>query len=223
MKTGDIAYTRKGKVYIIDRAKDLIKVRGWQVAPAEIEAILLTHPSIVNAAVVGVPVPEGDGEIPRAFIELKPKLFPEHVATSYGAADEEEVTEELVKGYVKERLARYKWLDGGVKFVEIIPRNASGKVLKVKLREMDKEVGKEVTVGEGENLKGVKAEDPTAEASVNGHKTEGETFNEKMTNGIKGEGDKANVAHANGEYGKSVKRAANFEDAVPRKMAKIQR
>lgn len=146
------------------------------------------------------------------------------MATSYGAADEEEeVTEELVKGYVKERLARYKWLDGGVKFVESIPRNASGKVMKVKLRNMDKEVGKDVTVGEGENLKGVKAEDPTAEASINGHKTEGEEFNEKGTNGIQREGDKANVAHANGEHRKSVKRAANCEDTIPRKFAKVQR
>ena len=145
------------------------------------------------------------------------------MATSYGAADEEEVTEELVKDYVKERLARYKWLDGGVKFVESIPRNASGKVMKVKLRNMDKEVGKDVTVGEGENLNGVKAEDPTAKVSVNGHKTEGEMFNEKVTNGIQREGDKANVAHANGEHRKSVKRAASLDDTVPRKLAKIQR
>ena len=76
------------------------------------------------------------GEVPRAFIIRKPKLY-NAAATSYGMGGEEdqnEVTEEEVKSFVAERLARYKYLDGGVQFVKEIPRNASGKVLKPKLR-----------------------------------------------------------------------------------------
>ncbi|KAF6235046.1 hypothetical protein HO173_006673 [Letharia columbiana] len=89
------------------RRQDLIKVPGWQVAPAKIETILLARDSIRNAAVIGISAPEGHGEVPHAFIELKSKLFQEHMATSYGAADEEEGgREELVKGYIGERLAR---------------------------------------------------------------------------------------------------------------------
>ncbi|MCJ1277724.1 hypothetical protein MMC21_005538 [Puttea exsequens] len=191
LRTGDIAYVNKGKVYIIDRAKDLIKVRGWQVAPAELEAILLAHPAIINCAVVGIPVPEGTGEVPRAYVQLKPKPSPDHLAATYGVEEEKEPTEEDVKGWLKERLARYKWLDGGVRFLDSIPRNAGGKVQKVKLRAMEKEMEdrEKVRPQVGENLKGKKAEDPTVEhkeGSVDGESaTEGEKFNEKMamTNG----------------------------------------
>ena len=157
----------------------MIKVRGWQVAPAELEAILITHPSIINAAVVGIPVPEGTGEVPRAYVQLKPKPSPEHETTTYGVADEKELTEEDVKQWVKERLARYKWLDGGVRFVDSIPRNAGGKVQKVKLRAMEKDL----EGAKGENLRGKIAEDPTATLYVDGQRTEGEMFNERMTIG----------------------------------------
>ncbi|KAK0508724.1 hypothetical protein JMJ35_009000 [Cladonia borealis] len=188
LRTGDIAYTIKGKVYIVDRAKDLIKVRGWQVAPAELEAILITHPSIINAAVIGIPVPEGTGEVPRAYVQLKPKPSPEHETTTYGVADEKEVTEEDVKQWVRERLARYKWLDGGVRFVDNIPRNAGGKVQKVKLRAMEKEL----EGAKGENLKGKKAQDPMATDYVDGQRTEGEMFNERMTIATGVNGPRAN-------------------------------
>ena len=177
--------------------QDLIKVRGWQVAPAELEAILITHPSIINAAVIGIPVPEGTGEVPRAYVQLKPKPSPDHIAATYGLADEKEVTEEDVKQWVKERLARYKWLDGGVRFVDSIPRTAAGKVQKVKLRVMEKQV----EGAKGENLKGKKAEDSTIEGGVEGESTEGEKFNERMimptTNGVHGNGVQTNGIHVN--------------------------
>ena len=128
--------------------QDLIKVRGWHVAPAELEAILVTHPSIINAAVIGIPVPEGTGEAPRAFV---------HLASSCRVANQKEVTKEDVKQWVRERLARYKWLDGGVRFLDSIPRTAAGKVQKVKLRAMENEV----EGARGKNLEGKKAEDPT--------------------------------------------------------------
>ena len=128
-KTGDIMYcSSEGKKwYIIDRCKELIKVRAFQVAPAEIEGVLLTHAGISEAAVIGVPSKtEPDQELPRAYVVRSP---------SVAAAD---LTEESVKHFCSVRLAKYKELTGGVYFVDSIPRNATGKLLKRTLREMAK-------------------------------------------------------------------------------------
>lgn len=126
-KTGDIVY-RDGKSlkwYIIDRKKELIKVRGFQVAPPEIETVLLGHPLIIDAGVIGVVI---DGnECPRAYVVRRP-------GEEGNALDELEV-----KNWCGSRLAKYKELTGGVVFVESIPKNASGKILKRTLREMAKE------------------------------------------------------------------------------------
>lgn len=128
-KTGDIAYCDEStrKWYIIDRKKELIKVRGFQVAPPELEAVLLSHPQIVDAAVIGVSTPNiKDTEHPRAYIVRRP-------------GDEgEKLTPEDVHRYMGKRLARYKALTGGIKFVSTIPKNASGKILKRALREDSK-------------------------------------------------------------------------------------
>lgn len=120
--TGDIAYCSEDlKFYIVDRKKELIKVRGFQVAPAELEAVILEHPHIVDAAVVGVPL--GDSEAPRAYVVARE-------GTSPTAAE--------VRDFASARLARFKNLDGGVCFVDAIPKNASGKILKNQLREQAK-------------------------------------------------------------------------------------
>jgi 4-coumarate--CoA ligase len=126
--TGDIGYCdAKTKLwYIIDRKKELIKVRGFQVAPPELEAVLLSHPEIVDAGVIGVPASDYDGESPRAYVVRRP------------GSDASKLTEEIVKGYAGEKLSKYKRLDGGVKFVDAIPKNASGKILKRILREQAK-------------------------------------------------------------------------------------
>lgn len=140
--TGDIAYVARvsGLYYIVDRKKvsvleahhsmniadsnyqELIKVRGFQVAPPELEGVLLSHPDIVDCAVIGVadPVRTGD-ELPRGYIVRRPG--------SSGLGDPE------VHKYMRERLASYKMLEGGIKWVEAIPKNASGKILKRVLRE----------------------------------------------------------------------------------------
>ncbi|KAH8699235.1 hypothetical protein BGW36DRAFT_293241 [Talaromyces proteolyticus] len=127
-KTGDIGYcdqvTRKW--YIVDRKKELIKVRGFQVAPPELEAVLLSHPQIVDAAVIGLSIPGADGELPRAYVVRRP-----------GPAGSQ-LTESEVKEYLSTRLAKYKSLTGGVKFVDTIAKNASGKILKRLLREDSK-------------------------------------------------------------------------------------
>jgi acyl-coenzyme A synthetase/AMP-(fatty) acid ligase len=101
-------------------------VRGFQVAPPELEAVLLSHPRILDAAVIGITLPGGDGESPRAYVVRQPG--------SAGA----NLTEEEVKDYLRSRLASYKALTGGVRFVDNIARNASGKILKMILREESK-------------------------------------------------------------------------------------
>lgn len=133
--TGDVAFCAKGSGlwYIVDRKKELIKVRGFQVAPPELEAVLLGHEQITDAAVIGVKVKDAGGEdteLPRAYVVRR----------------SEALGEGHVKTYMAERLAGYKKLEGGVVFVETIPRNPSGKILKRILREqaaeeMKREIG----------------------------------------------------------------------------------
>ena len=124
-KTGDIAYCDKAtrKWYIVDRRKELIKVRGFQVAPPELEAVLLSHPQIVDAAVIGITFPGADTEFPRAYVVRQPG----NVGLN--------LTEAEVQQYVLGRLSKFKALSGGVKFVDTIARNPSGKILKRVLRE----------------------------------------------------------------------------------------
>lgn len=125
-KTGDIVYrdSKSKKWYVVDRKKELIKVRAFQVAPPELETVLLTHPHIVDAAVIGVKLPHtGDSEHPRAYVVKRP------------VKESEKLDEATVKNYCGERLAKYKELTGGVRFVQSIPKNASGKILKRVLRE----------------------------------------------------------------------------------------
>ncbi|XP_033346249.1 4-coumarate--CoA ligase 1-like [Bombus vosnesenskii] len=119
LKTGDIAYYDKdSNFFITDRMKELIKVKGFQVPPAEMEAVLRSHPDIQEAAVIGVP-DERCGEIPKAF-----------VVTTKGS----KVTEEDIKDFIKSKVSEYKQLRGGVTFINEIPKNASGKILRSKLR-----------------------------------------------------------------------------------------
>ncbi len=99
----------------------MIKVRGFQVAPPELEAVLLGHPSIIDCAVIGLKAPKNsDAELPRAYIVRRP-----------GSS----ISEQEVHALIGERLAKYKALTGGVVFVDEIPKSASGKILKRVLRE----------------------------------------------------------------------------------------
>ncbi|XP_041484296.1 4-coumarate--CoA ligase-like [Lytechinus variegatus] len=117
--TGDVGHFDKdGLFYIVDRLKELIKYKGYQVAPAELEALLLTHPSIMDAAVIGIPHEEA-GELPKAFVVKK----------------KEELTADEVAEFVAGNAAPYKKLRGGVEFVKSIPKSASGKILRRVLRE----------------------------------------------------------------------------------------
>ena len=118
LRTGDIAtISAEGFVTIIDRVKELIKYKGYQVAPAELEAVLLSHPSIADAAVIGVTDPEGE-EVPQAFVVLQPG--------SSVASDE-------IIAFVAERVAPYKKVRQ-VEMIDVIPKSASGKILRRDLR-----------------------------------------------------------------------------------------
>lgn len=127
LKTGDIAYVdEEGKFYIVDRKKELIKVKGNQVAPAELEALLLEHPAVADAAVIGVPTPDGD-ESPRAYVMLQPDEKSKATKPNEIAA------------FVAKNVARHKKLTGGVYFIDSIPKNPSGKIMRRLLRDQAKE------------------------------------------------------------------------------------
>jgi 4-coumarate--CoA ligase len=119
LHTGDIGHIdTDGHLFIVDRLKELIKYKGFQVAPAELEALLLTHPQIADAAVIGIPDDKA-GEIPAAYVVLKQG----HDAT---AAD--------IQSFVAENVANYKQVRK-LTFVDAIPKSASGKILRRVLRD----------------------------------------------------------------------------------------
>ena len=119
LHTGDVGFIDEdGHLTIVDRVKELIKFKGFQVAPAELEALLLTHPGIADAAVIGVPDDEA-GERPRAFIVLKPG---------------QDVSPADITAFTAEHVATYKVVHDIV-FTEEIPKSASGKILRRMLRD----------------------------------------------------------------------------------------
>ncbi|EOD43600.1 putative amp-binding enzyme protein [Neofusicoccum parvum UCRNP2] len=121
----------RGPTVVPGYVDELIKVRGFQVAPPEIEAVLLAHPDVLDAAVIGVFDNTTQSELPRAYIVKR-------------ETSSEQQTRESVKKWVSQRLAKYKCLEGGVVFMEAIPKTASGKILKRVLRDMAKtEMGRE--------------------------------------------------------------------------------
>lgn len=118
LHTGDIGYIDDDdELFIVDRLKEIIKYNGFQVAPAEIEALLLNHPNISDAAVVGM-TDESAGEVPVAF-----------VVKSNGS----QITEEEIKQYISKQVVYYKRIKR-VFFTDSIPKAPSGKILRKDLR-----------------------------------------------------------------------------------------
>jgi long-chain acyl-CoA synthetase len=121
--TGDIGYLdENGYLFIQDRKKEMIKYKGFGIAPAEIEALLFEHPAVADCVVIGKPDDEA-GEVPKAFVVKK--------------ADHE-VTPEDILVFATGRLAGYKTLRE-VEFVEVIPKNPSGKILRRILRDQERQ------------------------------------------------------------------------------------
>ncbi|WP_448315431.1 4-coumarate--CoA ligase family protein [Streptomyces sp. CO7] len=120
LHTGDVGrIDEAGWLFVVDRVKELIKYKGYQVAPAELEALLLTHPGIADAAVIGV-YDDDANEVPAAFVVRQ--------------AGSEALTEAEVTAHVAERVAPYKRVRR-VTFVDAVPRAVSGKILRRELRE----------------------------------------------------------------------------------------
>ncbi|KAK8184936.1 uncharacterized protein BKA78DRAFT_256216 [Phyllosticta capitalensis] len=134
MRTGDEAVVRvspKGHehIFIVDRIKELIKVKGFQVAPAELEAHLLTHPSVADCAVIPVPDDQA-GEVPKAFVVKSP---------SVGIEENARMVIRDIEKHVEKHKTKHKWLKGGVEFIDVIPKSPSGKILRRLLRDKEKE------------------------------------------------------------------------------------
>jgi acyl-CoA synthetase (AMP-forming)/AMP-acid ligase II len=153
IRTGDEVIVTKGPsgyehLVIVDRLKELIKVKvrysrtrqrtgpdtkhlslqGHQVAPAELEAHLLTHALVDDVAVISVP-DERAGEVPKAFVVK---------AQGDAGKSDDDVRAALFK-HVEEHKAKYKWLKGGIEFIDVVPKSPSGKILRRLLRDKEKE------------------------------------------------------------------------------------
>jgi acyl-CoA synthetase (AMP-forming)/AMP-acid ligase II len=120
LHTGDLCtFDEDGYLFVVDRRKELIKYKGYQVAPAELEHLLLAHPAVADAAVVPRPDPEA-GEIPVAHVVLRTDATPDELM-----------------GYVAERVAPYKRIRA-VRLATEIPRSPSGKLLRRVLVERER-------------------------------------------------------------------------------------
>jgi len=123
-KTGDVGYVDgDGLYYVVDRVKELIKVKGYQVPPAELEAALLGYDAIADAAVIGV-ADAKHGELPKAYVVRQ--------------AGHEALSSEDVAAFLSDKVAEYKRIDAErVEFVDAVPKSAAGKILRKELRAME--------------------------------------------------------------------------------------
>jgi long-chain acyl-CoA synthetase len=120
--TGDIGHLdAEGYLYIVDRKKEMIKYKAFSIAPAELEGLLLEHPAVQDAAVIGVPDDEA-GEVPKGFVVLR---------------SGQQVTEDELLVSVNEKVAGYKKLHV-IEFIDAIPKLASGKILRRELKERER-------------------------------------------------------------------------------------
>ncbi|KAH9204804.1 4-coumarate-CoA ligase, variant [Leptodontidium sp. 2 PMI_412] len=134
LRTGDEAIMRispKGNehIWITDRLKELIKVNGLQVAPAELEACILDHAAVADCAVISVP-DERSGEVPKAYVVRSKNV---------GNMSSDEIKSDIMS-HVQKLKSGHKWIRGGVQFVDVIPKSPSGKILRRELRDREKVV-----------------------------------------------------------------------------------
>ena len=122
-KTGDVGHQdENGNFYITDRVKELIKYKGFQVPPAELEGLLISHPMVDDVAVIGLYNRDQATEVPRAYIVPKS-----------GVEGSPKTANEIMQ-WLHAKVASHKKLRGGLRFVDEIPKSASGKILRRLLR-----------------------------------------------------------------------------------------
>ena len=119
----------KPSIQLTDDVLILNVWQGLQVAPAELEAHLLTHPAVADAAVIPVH-DDHAGEVPKAFVVK---------SSSVGLEEHDRMVIRDIQKHVEQHKARHKWLRGGVEFTEVIPKSPSGKILRRMLRDKEKE------------------------------------------------------------------------------------
>ncbi|XP_011872347.1 PREDICTED: 4-coumarate--CoA ligase 1-like [Vollenhovia emeryi] len=125
LHTGDIGYfDEDGELFIVDRIKALMKYRGYQISPGEIEGVLLTHPAVLEAAVIGIPH-DVDDEHPLAYVTKKPDA---------------KVTEQELIDFIAKNMMDHCKLRGGVIFLDSFPYTGSGKISQKDLKEMAKKL-----------------------------------------------------------------------------------
>ena len=121
--TGDIGHVdADGYTFIVDRKKEMIKYKGFGIAPAELESLLMEHPAVIDSAVIGIPDPEA-GELPKGFVVIRKGY--------------EQVTPNEILAFANGKLAGYKKIHT-IEFIDAIPKVASGKILRRELKEMEK-------------------------------------------------------------------------------------
>ncbi|KAG6844472.1 hypothetical protein H0H87_006696 [Tephrocybe sp. NHM501043] len=134
VRTGDeVKIDKNGELWILDRLKEIMKVKGFQVAPAELEGCILDHPDVAASCVVGIPN-DYSGEVPMAFVVLTNNAS-RRVRQKPTAAGE--IKKSIIK-HVADKKVNYKHLVGGVEFIPVIPTSPSGKLLRRVLREQAK-------------------------------------------------------------------------------------
>ena len=118
--------TKDPHLFVVDRVKELIKVSGFQVAPAELEGHLLGHPLVSDCAVIPVP-DDRSGEVPKAFVVLRKDVILDHATA-----------EKHLKDWVAQHKSKHKHLRGGVSFISKVPKSPTGKILRRFLRDQEK-------------------------------------------------------------------------------------
>ncbi|CAG8706688.1 10325_t:CDS:10 [Dentiscutata erythropus] len=122
--TGDIvSVDEQGNCFIVDRKKELINYKGFQVSPSELESILLTHDAVSDAAVIGYYSEKEATEIPTAYVTIKNEY------------EQSQALAKEIQSFVDEKVISYKKLGGGIFFIDKIPKNTSGKILRKVLKE----------------------------------------------------------------------------------------
>ncbi|KAI8972138.1 hypothetical protein BDB01DRAFT_478616 [Pilobolus umbonatus] len=134
MRTGDVGKfdSASGEYFILDRIKELIKYKGFQIAPAELEALLMSMDFVADCCVIGVYDHQQATEIPRAYVVLQPGVEPSAKVAN------------TIREHVAQNVTNYKWLRGGVKFVDAVPKSPSGKILRREVKEWVKKEEEEI-------------------------------------------------------------------------------